>query len=125
MTKTRSSFSKTRRGPISRMNMNAKQKYERTLKRRYARSKSRARKSGKAFSLTFKQFESLLAPDECAYCGGELEKSGISLDRINSHYGYTKKNVVACCAKCNKMKSDLTMEQFFKHIERIIKRVKL
>ncbi len=101
------------------------QKYERTLKRRYARAKHRAKSCKRAFTLTFSQFKALLADDMCTYCGGSLDKTGSSLDRINSRYGYTKKNTVACCGVCNMMKSNLTMEQFFNQIQRIIKYVKL
>lgn len=99
--------------------------YDRTLKRRYSKAKSRARKIKRAFSLTFTQYEALLIDDMCTYCGQELEKTGSSLDRIDSRYGYTKKNAVACCWKCNRMKGDLTMEEFFNQIQRIIKYVKL
>lgn len=98
---------------------------DRGLKRRYLKAKSRARKIKRAFSLTFAQYEALLIDDMCTYCGGELEKTGSSLDRIDSRYGYTKKNAVACCWKCNRMKSALTMEEFFNQIQRIIKYVKL
>ena len=99
--------------------------YDRSIKRRYAKAKARARRINRVFTLTFTQYQALLAKDMCTYCEGELEKTGSSLDRIDSRYGYTKKNAVACCWMCNNMKSNLTMEQFLKHIERILKYVKL
>lgn len=126
MIKYQIKFSITRRGPVFKDDMQTRiQKYERTLKRRYARAKHRAKKAKRAFTLTFAQYESLLIDDMCTYCGGRLDKTGSSLDRINSRYGYTKKNSVACCGVCNMMKSNLTMEQFFKQVQRIIKYVKL
>ena len=42
------------------------------------------------------------------------------LDRINSAKGHTLDNVVPCCTKCNYMKMDQTVEEFYAHCERIL-----
>ena len=34
------------------------------------------------------------------------------MDRLNPHIGYMKTNVVPACGRCNKMKSDSTLEEF-------------
>lgn len=98
--------------------------YDRTIKRRYNKAKARARRIKRAFTISFKDYAALILRDECSYCGSELEKTGSSLDRLNNARGYTKKNSVACCRKCNVMKSNLTLEDFFKHIKRILDYVK-
>ena len=41
------------------------------------------------------------------------------LDRIDSSMGHVSNNVVACCAKCNRMKMDDDMEDFISHAKRI------
>ncbi len=42
----------------------------------------------------------------CHYCGEEdREKMGI--DRVENHIGYTRKNSVPCCIRCNAMKRDM------------------
>ena len=37
----------------------------------------------------------------CHYCGGELYKSGVGLDRKDNVKGYEMSNVVPCCGRCN------------------------
>ena len=46
----------------------------------------------------------------CAYCG--FNKGLVGLDRVDSLCGYTAKNVVPCCERCNRAKSDMTLPQF-------------
>lgn len=43
------------------------------------------------------------------------------LDRVDSNKGYLKENVVPCCEICNKAKRDLSLCQFKKWINRLIK----
>jgi len=43
----------------------------------------------------------------CFYCRGPLNPTGTALDRIDSAVGYLLHNVVPCCRRCNRMKSDL------------------
>lgn len=42
-----------------------------------------------------------------------------SVDRLNSKFGYTKKNCVSSCWICNKMKSDLPLNDFLNKIRDI------
>lgn len=44
------------------------------------------------------------------------------IDRINSNKGYEKDNCVSCCPICNRMKLDLSLEDFYAHIEKIYKK---
>ena len=97
---------------------------DRLLPRRFNRYKAKVLKSGKCFELTLQDVEAILAEDCCNYCGSSLPKVGIGLDRIDNTKGYTKDNVSPCCSKCNKMKSDLTIKDFYKHLRKIIKYAK-
>jgi hypothetical protein len=56
-------------------------------------------------------------PKICYYTGIALTNkrnlpNTLSLDRIDSNKGYTKNNVVFCCAKINIMKSDMDVDEF-------------
>lgn len=62
----------------------------------------------------------------CFYSGLQMEcnteiKSPfrISLDRMDSSIGYTKKNVVLCCCFLNYMKSNFDMEIFKNFLQKI------
>jgi len=80
----------------------------------------------------------LLSKGYCVYCGSEPKgiftmkyKNGKcrlngeyiynGIDRIDSKKGYIKGNVVSCCKICNYMKQQLSQEEFFIHIEKILK----
>lgn len=75
-------------------------------------------------------FRDLLS-GKCHYCGSEPDLPLISphtkaevakrltLDRVDSNLPYSPDNVVGCCNKCNIAKSDLTVDEFVTHIERI------
>jgi len=76
----------------------------------------------------------------CVYCGGQPSNSSSiksntksvstyqqqngtfiynGLDRIDSTKGHTRDNIVPCCRICNWMKSNLTLDEFLAHIDRI------
>lgn len=50
---------------------------------------------------------------DCSYCNRTLRwETGCSLDRIDNTKGYTKDNVLPCCAFCNRLRSNvLTVEE--------------
>lgn len=54
----------------------------------------------------------------CYYCGGT--ESEATIDRKRSDLGYTKDNIVACCYRCNTIKSDMPAEAW-KHIAPVIR----
>jgi len=54
----------------------------------------------------------------CIYCG--KQHSG-GIDRVDSMKGYELDNVVPCCAICNRMKNNYTLEFFKNHIKKIYK----
>jgi len=85
------------------------------------------------FDLTFHEF-TVLSKQECFYCGvtPETSRRAINLntrklevvsrngiDRLDNNQGYILENCVPCCRWCNTMKSNMTLEEFFKRISRI------
>lgn len=90
----------------------------------------RATKNNMNFNFTDEEFREITQKD-CYYCGLSAKDSNIfnyrgiyqynGIDRINSSIGYEKDNCVPCCWNCNKMKSDLTSEDFIKQIEKVYK----
>ena len=45
------------------------------------------------------------------------------LDRVDSLLPHNKDNVVPCCARCNRMKSDMSFDDFLKRISDIFVRL--
>lgn len=61
------------------------------------------------FSLSYEE-SVILFNSLCFYCGTKTFKNGI--DRVKNSLGYESENVVSCCSKCNRMKSDWSYESF-------------
>lgn len=94
----------------------------------YGQYKYKSKKKNRIFNLTKDQFYKL-TQQHCNYCG--LEPIQLSkynghiflyngVDRLNSDIGYEINNCVSCCVVCNKMKLDLTIEDFNEWINRVI-----
>ena len=49
---------------------------------------------------------------------GEYVYNG--LYRYDNLLGYTIDNVVPCCGKCNRMKMDLSIEELFEHMRKML-----
>lgn len=69
----------------------------------------------KEFTIPIIDYVNLLQNSICTYCGNKAN----SLDRINSKIGYTIENCVPCCKLCNTMKWDLSIQDFYSHIDKI------
>lgn len=110
---------------------------ESVFKRRWRSIKSGARKRKLIVEITYEDFKEM-AKLPCYYCRTEPTKSWIKsravdadgntivayadlhgLDRLDSTIGYTIENVVTCCLICNRMKSDLSVEQFYRKVSEI------
>lgn len=73
----------------------------------------------------------LLATSNCFYCDrppSNVRKRSVEyaedfiysgVDRIDSSLGYTSNNVRPCCWTCNRMKGNMTEEEFYSHVRRI------
>lgn len=89
-----------------------------------------------SFELSKERFKEL-TKKSCHYCGSEpssirncdaLRSKGKSsgdyiyngIDRINSSIGYVEGNIVTCCGRCNMMKNNMSIDDFFSHIKKII-----
>jgi hypothetical protein len=93
----------------------------------YRRYKYDAKGKRRAFSISKRRFRDLVT-SPCHYCGappskwttykeaynGQFRYNG--LDRVNNRWGYTCKNCVPCCERCNKAKRGMTEEEFLQWI---------
>ena len=77
--------------------------------RRWNDYKKNAKYWGHEFTITKEEFM-FFWQKPCHWCGYQIKTIG--LDRVNPSLGYTIRNVVACCAICNRAKSDLTVPQW-------------
>lgn len=89
--------------------------------------KGSARRRGHAWELGDDDFDRLVSQN-CHYCGiapSSLSVYGLSqftyngLDRVDNDLGYTRRNVVTCCAICNNAKKDLSYDEFMAWIARL------
>lgn len=95
----------------------------------YKSYRSRANKKDRDFELTEDEFKKLMF-DNCYYCASppnnirNYKRKGVifkynGIDRIDSNLGYILDNCVTCCSKCNYMKQDLQLDDFFNQIQLI------
>lgn len=121
-------------GCLKRENARKQGKIQRTtstfLRDYYGSYRRAARYSERVFEITFEQFSNLVQKD-CTYCGEPPENRGNKtnvgipvplngIDRIDSSKGYVEGNIVSCCSRCNRMKLNLTLEEFLMKICKII-----
>lgn len=87
----------------------------------YSQLKHQAKKRNILFTITLEYYLENLAHKTCYYCGSNNTKYWV--DRyINDHsVGYTEKNAVPCCEKCNKMKMALHPDVFLSHCKDIVR----
>src|SRR5688572_13700167 len=71
----------------------------------------------KAFNeLTYPYFKKL-TQENCYYCGQIDKYNGI--DRVDNNEGYSYWNSRACCSRCNRMKSKMTLDEFLEQVRKI------
>jgi len=93
-------------------------KYRAKPENRYKVYKASAESRGFEWNLTQEQFmEHWNKP--CTHCGAPIETIG--LDRVDSSLPYQPDNVEPCCAKCNQMKSDWSTQDWYDHMQKIMK----
>lgn len=72
---------------------------------RYFASRSNAKRRNLEWTLDLNGYLALISLP-CHYCGGQLCKSGVGLDRLDNQKGYCLTNVVPCCGICNVWRAD-------------------
>ena len=90
-------------------------------KSRFSRYKSRAKRDGIIFKLSYEEFKKI-TDQSCFYCGTYSEnsvKDFCGIDRVNSSKGYIKGNIVPCCNVCNMMKGIMYQQEFLDKVEEI------
>jgi hypothetical protein len=80
--------------------------------------RTNAKKRGLDFLLSKDEFLRIIKMD-CFYCGlPPMPMNGV--DRKDNSYGYIEGNCVPCCARCNVMKMDSSVEDFLRHCIEIV-----
>lgn len=93
--------------------------YFRDGERRYRAYLYRAQRKGIEITLNERQVKQMYH-SPCAYCGTRPTRDNLNgIDRIDSSGGYTPKNTVPCCARCNYMKGTHDMGTFLCQVARI------
>lgn len=106
-----------------------------TLRNATIRSMQRAaKKRGYSWGITHEQCADVMQGD-CFYCGSapnntrsdpsykgktNTEYSYNGIDRIDNNVGYELSNIVPCCFRCNRAKGEMSIGEWFLHIENII-----
>lgn len=97
----------------------------------YGQYRVSAKRRGYEFLLIKEEFKNIITKP-CIYCGSLLtqEKRAkanngtfryTGIDRYDNRKGYTVDNCVPCCKICNRMKQDLSLKDFEKHITKVYK----
>jgi hypothetical protein len=90
--------------------------------------KRHARDKGLEYELSYEQFEKLIR-GPCSYCGIPPSNNKITknckgflysgIDRVDSTLGYIPDNCVSACSDCNRVKCDMTKEEFYAWVKRL------
>lgn len=95
----------------------------------YLNYQSSARQFNREWNLTREDFDRITSSN-CYYCGNTpgnktKDRNGPyyfvynGIDRQDSNKGYILSNVVPCCVRCNRGKSNMEMREFYMWIKRI------
>ncbi len=94
-----------------------------TPRNRYSHAKGRAKYRGLSFRLSLRKYTELIQKP-CYYCNDYFPRvtTSTGLDRIDNNRGYTKDNVLPCCASCNRTRGDrFTVQEAKNMIEFLIR----
>lgn len=79
-------------------------------------------RTGKVLEVSPDEYEKIIF-EPCVYCGSPPGAGRNGADRFDNAKGYTRENLVACCALCNGMKSKRSAETFVEHARRIARHI--
>lgn len=110
------------------LRFNQKKRGKSSARGRFRICRIAALQRGMAFLLDFELFEKLTAKP-CAYCGSFSPSTPdadpfVGLDRIDNDKGYLPSNVVPCCKRCNRWKSDMTADAFVEHALKLAEHIR-
>lgn len=91
-------------------------KYKNLPRKTLDKTRFRAKRLGLEFNLTLEDF---ITPESCEVpgcgrqivSGNKIHKGSPNIDRIDNSKGYIKGNVKIICQRCNRLKSDSTLEE--------------
>ena len=93
--------------------------YKSRPENRFRTYQASAKVRGFEWKLSYKEFMEFWQVD-CVWCGVSMPSHlNIGLDRVNPAKPYEAGNIESCCAGCNRMKSDMTADDFEGHIGKI------
>lgn len=89
----------------------------------YDKLRKSAAKRKRYFTLTVEEFSDIIGRP-CCYCTAEPshilgETQYNSVDRIDNNRGYVAGNIAPACHRCNRMKFQLSHDEFIAHIKKI------
>lgn len=90
--------------------------YSKTINGKFSKYKIKAKERNIVFNLTFDEFKTFWNKP-CFYCCVKIDTIG--LDRINNNIGYFYNNIVPCCIICNKLKNNLSLEDWTSYINQL------
>jgi hypothetical protein len=113
--------------------------HESNMRDRYFRHKASATQRGLAFELSLNEWRAIVT-SACVFCGAEPSHRHYrrqygrvhqrnyaaapfffnSIDRIDVEQGYYGSNCQAACVLCNRLRSDLAVEAFTRHVRAIV-----
>lgn len=94
--------------------------------------KNGAKRRNYTFNLTQDDVKNI-TQQNCHYCGCEPKQISKSkngnyiyngIDRVNNSRGYELDNVVPCCAKCNRIKTNMNLIDLQSHLEKMLLTIK-
>ena len=94
-----------------------KQRYK-TPRKRFSAYKCDAKRGNKIFEIDL-DFATSIFLSNCVYCG-QYPNPINGIDRVDSSLGYIKSNCTPCCCVCNQIKMDLSVEEMWNHINKMI-----
>lgn len=103
-----------------------KDAYYSSAKGKFVSAKASAKARKLVWTISFDEYKEIISR-LCYYCNGELPWKGSGLDRVDNNplVGYVLSNVVPCCATCNYMRQESTVQEFKDQIIKIAKNLRL
>ena len=96
------------------------------IKNNFNSSRRYSEERGRKFVLSLSDWEEIVV-DDCAYCGipPNLEENKINtVDRVNSSLGYAIGNIQTLCFRCNQIKNNMSEDELFAHLQKILNKRK-